>query len=83
MVFVFLCLNGLSACIHTNQKIHNLKIKSSKAKILKILSKPMKIRRKEGKDYWFYKFDIDDQAYTRVLVFKKGKLYSKGKLEAL
>ena len=73
--------NSLQACVHINQKIHSLPIRSSKSKVLKTLGYPYKINRKFGKDYWTYKFIIDGKHWTRDIIIKDGILYRKSKLK--
>ena len=78
---IFFCLSGLSACIHVSEKIHEMPIRSSKSSILKTLGQPFKIQRKDGRDYWVYKFIIDGRHYTQALILKDGMLYRKGNLK--
>ena len=81
IVFISILLINLQACVHINQKIQKLPIRSSKSKILKTLGDPYKISRKYGKDYWTYKFIIEGRHYTRDLIIKDGILYRKSKLK--
>ena len=70
-----------SSCFHISQKIHKLPLRASKSKILKSLGQPMKIQRKDGKDYWTYKFVIEGRHYTQTLILKESMLYKKGRLK--
>ena len=81
LLLICMGLNYLSACLHIDQKIHNLPIRSSKSKILKTLGQPFKVQRKEGKDHWIYKFVIDGKHYTKALIIKEGMLYKKDRLK--
>lgn len=74
-------LSQLSSCFHIGQKIHSLPIRSSKSQILKTLGQPFKIQRKDGVDYWIYKFVIDGRHYTQALIIKEGMLYQRGKVK--
>ena len=78
---IFILFTSLQACVHINQKIHDLPIRSSKSKVLKTLGYPYKISRKDGKDYWTYKFIIEGKHYTRDVIIKDGILYRKSKLK--
>ena len=62
------------AC-HTNSKIERLPVRASKSLILKNLGEPYKIKWKDGKAYWTYKFIIEGRHYTRDLILKDGVLY--------
>ena len=81
LLLICVSLNYLSACMHISQRIHNLPTRSSKSKILKTLGQPFKIQRKDGKDYWIYKFIIDGRHYTQSVIIKDGMLYRKDRLK--
>lgn len=80
LLLLFICLSCLNSCFHMSQKIHKLPLKTKKSRILKTLGQPFKIQRKEGKDYWIYKFVIDGRHYTQAVIIKEGMLYKKEKL---
>lgn len=71
----------LGACAHLDQRIHNLPLKSSRSKVLKTLGRPHVVQRKEGYDYWTYKFEIEGRHYTRTIVIRDGMLYKKERLK--
>ncbi|MCY4321382.1 MAG: hypothetical protein OXC37_03125 [Bdellovibrionaceae bacterium] len=79
-IFLFAYLFFLQACIHINEKIQNLPIRSSKSKILKTLGEPYGISRKSDKDYWTYRFIIEGKHYQRDVIIKDGLLYGKTKI---
>ena len=81
LLLLFIFLAYLSSCFHMSQKIHELPIRTKKLKILKTLGHPFKIQRKEGMDYWIYKFVIDGRHYTQSVIIKDGMLLKKGKLK--
>ena len=78
LCFYLICLSG---CLHINDKIEYLPIKSTKIKIIKKLGQPMKIQRIDGMDYWTYKVVIEERHYTRTIIIKEGVLYKKGRLK--
>ena len=81
ILLLFSFLSHLNACVHISQKIHGLPIRASKSKIFKILGHPFNIQRKDGVDYWIYKFVIDGRHYTQSLIIKEGMLYKKEQLK--
>lgn len=81
ILFLIGVLILLSSCIHINQRIHNLAIRSSKSKVLKTLGRPFKIQRKGGRTYWTYKFVIEGRHYTRNVILEDGMLYKKEPLK--
>ncbi len=78
---LFFCLVFITSCLHVTHKIQDLPPKATKTYILKILGKPFKIQRKEGRDYWVYKFIIDGRHYTQTVIISDGTLYKKGKIK--
>lgn len=77
----FLLLHSLfflltfTSCYTLNQKLDNLRVQSSKSKVIVKLGEPYKITRKNGKDHWSYRIVIEGRHYTRDVIFKDGKLY--------
>lgn len=71
-----LALN-LCACLHISEKIENLPLRADKSQVLKTLGRPYKIKRKDGKDHWIYKFVIEGKHYTQTIILKEGMLYEK------
>lgn len=81
ILWVFICLCSLSSCLHISKRIKNLPYQAKKTHILQKLGKPFKIQRKEGKDYWIYKFVIEGKHYTQPVIIDNGLLYKVGKLK--
>ena len=76
---ILICATALylSACLHISEKIEGLPLRADKSQILKTLGRPYKIKRKDGKDYWIYKFVIEGKHYTQTIILKEGMLYDK------
>ena len=81
LFFLFFCALSLSHCAHINDKINDLPIRSSKSKIIKSLGQPIKIKRKDGHDYWIYKFVVEGRHWTRAVIIKDNMLFRKGQLK--
>lgn len=67
------------SCTHLNKKINRLPYHSSKSNTLDKLGRPFKIERKQGLDYWIYKFKINNREYTKAIIFKDGFSLKKSK----
>ena len=77
---VFMCL-FLTHCahIHLNKKITRLPYHTEKFDVLDQLGSPFKIERKQGLDFWIYKFKVGKKEYIRKIVLKDGQVIRKGK----
>ena len=81
LFFLFFCALSLNYCAHINDRINDLPVRSSKSKIIKTLGRPLKIKRKDGNDYWVYKFVIEGRHYTRTIIIKDNMLFRKTSLK--
>ena len=71
----------LADCMHISQKISYLPKRITKTETLTRIGRPFQIYRKNNLDHWVYKFRINNREYTKMVMFRGGKIIRTGKLK--
>ena len=83
-LFVILLLLLSTACATAVHKAFpQVKVGDDKASTVELLGNPKHTVRRDGKDFWVYRYYRDGIEFRRTLVFEAGKLESIGAEERI